>query len=47
MFSDLKTLVSEANALGGHMFEEFKPTAKGIKTIMDYVIGKITRHYSG
>jgi hypothetical protein len=41
-FSDLKTLVSTANALGSNMFEGFKPTPKGIEIIRDYVTGKIT-----
>ena len=41
-FSDLKTLESTANALGSNMFEGFKPTAKGVEIIRDYVIGNIS-----
>ncbi|EON77458.1 hypothetical protein ADIS_1988 [Lunatimonas lonarensis] len=41
-FSDLKTLESTANALGSNMFEGFKPTAKGVEIIRDYVVGKIS-----
>lgn len=41
-FSDLHTLESTANALGSNMFEGFKPTAKGVEIIRDYISGKIT-----
>jgi putative transcriptional regulator len=41
-FSDLKTLESTANALGSNMFEDYKPTPKGIEIIRDYIIGKIS-----
>ena len=41
-FSNLKTLESTANAIGSNMFEDFKPTPKGVEIIRDYVIGKIT-----
>jgi hypothetical protein len=41
-FSDLRILESTANALGSNMFEGYKPTAKGIEIIRDYVIGKIS-----
>ncbi|MCZ2248558.1 MAG: antitoxin VbhA family protein [Bacteroidia bacterium] len=39
--SDLKTPESTANALGSNMFEDFKPSPKGIEIIRDYVTGKI------
>ncbi|MCK9254406.1 MAG: antitoxin VbhA family protein [Bacteroidales bacterium] len=41
-FSDLKTLESTANALSSIMFEDFKPTPKGIEIIRDYITGKIS-----
>ena len=41
-FTDLRTLESTANAIGGNMFEGFKPTPKGIEIIRDYVTGKIS-----
>ena len=41
-FSDLRTLESTANAIGSNMFEGYKPTAKGIEIIRDYVTGKIS-----
>jgi hypothetical protein len=41
-FSDLNTLESTANALGSNMFEDFKPTPRGIEIIRDYVTGKIS-----
>jgi hypothetical protein len=41
-FSDLKALESTASALGGNMFEGFKPTPKGVEIIRDYVTGKIS-----
>ena len=41
-FSDLRTLESTANAIGSNMFEGYKPTAKGIEIIRDYVIGEIS-----
>ncbi len=41
-FSNLRTLESTANAIGSNMFEGYKPTAKGIEIIRDYVIGKIS-----
>lgn len=41
-FSNIKTLESTANAIGSNMFEGFKPTAKSVEIIRDYVIGKIT-----
>lgn len=41
-FSDLKTLVSTANAIGSNMFEGFEPTPKIIEIIRDYVHGEIT-----
>jgi len=41
-FSDLTILESTANAIGSNMFEGYKPTAKGIEIIRDYVTGKIS-----
>jgi putative transcriptional regulator len=41
-FSELKTFVSTANALGSNMFKGYKPTPKGIEIIRDYVTGKIS-----
>lgn len=41
-FDSLSELENTANAIGSNMFEGFKPTAKSVEIIRDFILGNIS-----